>query len=229
LTMDESTPSMPPTDATGHKCPLCRTADPKHFHQDRRRQYLRCRRCRLVFVPPEQFLSREDEKAEYDLHQNNPADPGYRKFLGRLFLPLGQRLAPGSRGLDFGSGPGPTLSVMFEEAGHAMAIYDPFYAPDPPVLDQIYDFITATEVLEHLHQPGRELQRLWNHLRPGGILGVMTRLVLNRTAFSGWRYKDDRTHVSFFSQGTFRWLAAGWQAEMVVIDPEVVLFLKPAE
>ena len=37
------------------------------------------------------------------------------------------------------------------------------------------------------------------------------------------------THVSFFSEDTFRWLAAGWQAEMVVADPGVVLFYKPAE
>jgi len=52
--------------------------------------------------------------------KNSPDDPRYRAFLSRLFIPLNERIAPESCGLDFGSGPGPTLSVMFEEQGHTM-------------------------------------------------------------------------------------------------------------
>jgi len=32
------------------------------------------------------------------------------------------KIAPISLGLDFGSGPGPTLSLMLEEQGHRVAI-----------------------------------------------------------------------------------------------------------
>ncbi|MCE8011765.1 class I SAM-dependent methyltransferase [Billgrantia desiderata] len=189
-------------------CPLCACPHSRHFHRDARRDYYRCDNCRLVFVPPEQRLSPEQERAVYDQHQNRPDDPGYRRFLSRLFEPLQHRLAPGASGLDFGAGPGPTLSLMFEEAGHPMAIYDPFYAPDASVLERRYDFITATEVVEHLFAPGRELARLAALLPSGGWLGLMTKRVTGEEAFARWHYILDPTHVCFFSEASFEWLAA---------------------
>ncbi|CAM3560330.1 class I SAM-dependent methyltransferase [Halomonas lysinitropha] len=188
-------------------CPLCASSDTEHFHRDVRRDYHRCRHCSLVFVPPAQRLGPAEERAVYDQHENSPDDPGYRRFLSRLFDPLRERLRPGARGLDFGSGPGPTLSVMFEEAGHPMAIYDPFYALDTRVLERSYDFITATEVVEHLFAPGRELARLVDRLPSGGWLGLMTKRVTDPSAFARWHYLLDPTHVVFFSEATFVWLA----------------------
>lgn len=175
-------------------------------------------------MPPEYHLSLEEEKAEYDLHQNSPLDQGYRTFLGRLFEPIQARISPHSRGLDFGSGPGPTLSVMFEEAGHPMAIYDPFYAPDPSPLSTQYDFVTASEVVEHLRNPQEDLAQLCSCVRPGGLLGIMTKLALDSAAFAGWHYKNDRTHVSFFSRQTFTWLAQEWGANVSFVGKDVTLF-----
>jgi len=192
-------------------CPLCASLDSRHFHRDRRRDYFRCVSCRLVFVPPGQHLSPAQEKAVYDQHQNRPDDPAYRRFLSRLFEPLAQRLAPGARGLDFGAGPGPTLSVMFEEAGYPMTIYDPYYAADSSVLvrrnEPSYDFITATEVAEHLAAPGREFARLVTLLPEGGWLGLMTKRVNSEEAFARWHYILDPTHICFFSEASFEWLA----------------------
>ena len=145
-------------------CPLCQAKDTLKIYTDKDREYRQCQICQLIFVPPNFFLSTDDEKARYDTHQNSPEDLKYRAFLSRLFIPIQDRLAPGSYGLDFGSGPGPTLSVIFEEAGHSMAIYDHFYAQNPAVLDTPYDFITATEVVEHLHHPKQELDRLWTKI-----------------------------------------------------------------
>ncbi len=205
---------------------MCGGAEVADFWKDRRRDYLRCHGCQLVFVPEDQHLSSGDEKAEYDLHQNCPDDEGYRRFLGRLAEPLIDRLQPGSVGLDFGCGPGPTLPVMFEEVGHHMTVYDLFYAPAPKVFKDTYDFIAATEVVEHLHRPGEELDRLWDILNPGGWLGVMTKMVIDREAFSRWHYKEDPTHVCFFSRDVFSWLAASWQTTPVFIGNDVVLLNK---
>jgi hypothetical protein len=206
-------------------CPLCAARDAHPYHRDARRDYLQCLNCDLVFVPPWQRLAPVDEKAVYDRHENSPDDPGYRRFLSRLFDPLRERLAPGARGLDFGAGPGPTLSVMFEEAGHPMAIYDPFYAPDTRVFECRYDFITATEVVEHLYTPGRELERLAGLLTEGGWLGVMTKRVLSRDAFARWHYIQDPTHVVFFSEASFRWLARRLGMRVEFPAPDVVLLL----
>lgn len=207
------------------QCPLCSSAT-KQYHQDRRRVYYQCQCCRLVFVLPEAFLSLAEEKAVYDLHQNAPDDAGYRKFLSRISRPLHKRLRPASRGLDFGSGPGPTLSVMFEQLGHSMAIYDPFYAPDGSALAKEYDFVTATEVVEHLRRPQVSLNRMWRRVKPGGYLGIMTKLVIDRAAFANWHYKNDDTHICFFSRETFAWLAHVWGTAPLFVSKDAILFRK---
>ena len=207
-------------------CPLCQTKNTDKFHRDKKRDYWKCPTCRLIFVPPEQFLSREAEKAEYEHHENSPDDPEYRRFLGRLFNPLKERLNPKSSGLDFGSGSGPTISVMFQEAGHSMAIYDPFYAQNPLVFEKKYDFITATEVVEHLHQPKKELDRLWGCLKTGGWLGIMTKLAPEGDEFKGWHYTNALSHVCFFARETFEWLANQWSAEVNFVEKDVILLRK---
>ena len=228
-------------------CPLCTARQGAVFFEgnggafrEHPRTYFRCGICDLIFASASQLLSPQDEKAEYDRHQNNPADQGYRRFLSRLYEPLQNRLGDHSRGLDFGSGPGPTLSVMLEEAGHAVALYDPFYAPDPSVLLQTYDFVTATEVVEHLHYPRRDLEQLWICLKPGGWLGIMTKLaysevdrsdennsLITRATFATWHYKDDLTHVCFFSRKTFLWLSQLWRCQLAFIGNDVILLRKP--
>jgi SAM-dependent methyltransferase len=210
----------------GSFCPLCHQKNLSHFAQHGEREYRLCHTCHLIFVSAEQHLSAAEEKARYDQHNNGPDDQNYRAFLSRMFIPMQERLAPKSCGLDFGSGPGPTLSRMFEEAGYRMRIYDPFYAPDLAALDQSYDFITATEVVEHLHHPGFELERLWSLLTPGGLLGIMTQLVPDPLPFTEWHYLRDPTHVCFFSSTTGEWLAKHWQAAFTCMGNSVLLFSK---
>jgi SAM-dependent methyltransferase len=207
-------------------CPLCGEKSSPLFFSGPIRNYYRCRGCRLIYISPDQLPSGSEEKSRYDQHQNSPDDPEYRKFLSRLFLPLRARLSPGSHGLDFGSGPGPTLSVMLEEAGHTMVLYDHIYNRDPSALEKQYDFITATEVLEHLHHPGRELEKLWNCLKPGGSLGIMTGLALGEDKFASWYYIRDPTHVCFFCRETFEWLSVRWEAECDFVGEGTVIMNK---
>jgi hypothetical protein len=209
------------TDST--HCPLCNATASQPFFADARRTYLRCGVCALVFVPAEFHLSAEEEHAEYDKHENDVDDEGYRRFLSRLFVPLNETLGEASQGLDFGCGPGPALAAMFREAGHTVALYDPFYAPDTSVLNGNYDFISATEVVEHLYLPGHELSRLWRILSVGGTLGVMTKLVIDLEAFSRWHYKNDPTHVCFFSRQTWQWWAQQHGARLTFAAADVVL------
>jgi hypothetical protein len=208
-------------------CPLCGGEQIQDFHQDQRRHYLRCETCALVFVPSRFHLDSVREKAEYDLHRNEVSDLGYRQFLTRLAHPLLSRMPDGCRGLEFGCGPGPALAAMLEEAGHTVSLYDPFYFPDRSVLQDDYDFVTATEVVEHLHRPGEELEMLWSQLRIGGWLGIMTKLVIDAQAFSRWHYKNDLTHVCFFSRATWKWWAESNTAELDIIGDDVILLRRP--
>ena len=141
--------SSDPREASAGACPVCLGAATRRFMQVDGRTYLRCAACEATFVPPAQRPAAEVERAEYELHRNDPADAGYRHFLDRLAVPLLARLAPASTGLDYGCGPGPVLADMLRAAGHAMTLYDPFFAPDPAALARTYDFVTCTEVAEH--------------------------------------------------------------------------------
>ncbi|MGR9072298.1 MAG: class I SAM-dependent methyltransferase [Gammaproteobacteria bacterium] len=206
-------------------CPLCGGIS-YSFHADKKRDYLRCGGCALVFVPPGQHLGAAEEKAVYDLHRNGPEDAGYRRFLSRLLEPLCLRLKPGDKGLDFGCGPGPTLSVMLAERGYETDLYDPYYADDRTVLDRRYDFIACTETAEHFREPGREFDLLMKLLEPGGLLGLMTKLVTDREAFARWHYKNDPTHICYFSRETFSMLAARHDCELEIIGGDVILMNK---
>jgi SAM-dependent methyltransferase len=189
--------------------------------------YWRCAVCEVRFLDPCQWPQPQDEHAEYLRHENNPGDSGYRRFLSRLAAPLLDRLAPGLKGLDYGCGPGPALAAMLREAGHSMALFDPFFQPDQQPLTETYDFITCTEVAEHFHRPAQEFDRLDAMLRPGGWLGVMTCFQTDDARFANWHYRKDPTHVVFYRETTFRIIAAqrGWTCEIPVKD--VVLMQKP--
>jgi SAM-dependent methyltransferase len=207
-------------------CPLCGGAAAPWF-VDGTRDYLRCGHCGFVHVPAAQRLSRQAERDYYLTHRNETGDPGYRAWLSRLAVPLLERLPPHARGLDFGCGPAPALAAMLAEAGMEVALYDPQFAPDTSVFAQEWDFITATEVLEHLHRPAAELERLWSLLRPGGWLAVMTRRVPALAEFEHWHYRRDPTHIGFFAAQSFAWLAGRWGAELELRHDDVALLGKP--
>jgi hypothetical protein len=208
------------------KCLLCeadRSALRTHAHG---RSYYQCERCRLTFVDPGQRLEAEAERAHYGTHENDPHDPRYRRFLSRLAEPLLARLNDGAEGLDYGSGPGPALPLMLEERGCRVRIYDPFFAPDRSALNRTYDFVTATEVVEHFYSPRQEFHRLDRLLRPGGWLGVMTEVLDDERDISLWRYARDPTHVVFLSPATLGWLAEHHAWQLVTPQQGVALFRK---
>jgi SAM-dependent methyltransferase len=208
------------------RCPLCSSEDLGSFFEDKKRIYLHCFYCRLVFVTGHYRLSSEDERAIYDLHENNPQDPGYRKFLTRLSTPLLEKLDKRQKGLDFGCGPGPALSGLFEERGHEVDLYDPFYHNDPSVFYKKYDFICATEVVEHMSDPNKDFTALFKMLKPGGWLGIMTKLVIDEHAFRQWHYIRDMTHICFYSRRTFEYLAQRFNADLSFVANDVVLLNK---
>ena len=180
------------------------------------RQFFNCSVCALIFLAPEYRLSPEEEFRRYQNHQNSPDDQNYRAFLERLTNPLIKNLKPRANGLDYGCGPGPTLSVIMEERGFPTAVYDPCFFKDEKVLTQTYDFITCSEVAEHFWDPRKEFVLFSKLLKPGAWLAVMTEWVKPEQSFESWHYPKDPTHVSFYSPQTMEWIARqyGWKIQM---------------
>ncbi len=207
-------------------CPLCGSTHTGAYFSNKDASYYSCSQCDLIFTLKSYHLSDADEKSRYDAHQNNPKDQGYRKFLSQVFDPVIDYINPDAKGLDFGCGPGPTLSVMFEEQGYVVDLFDKFYANDQSIFNNQYDFITATEVVEHLAKPGNELNRLYSMLNKNGVLAIMTKMINEKTDFKSWYYKDDPTHICFFSKNTMQYLARMWAAKLKFYGNDVALFFK---
>ncbi|MGY6588487.1 MAG: class I SAM-dependent methyltransferase [Wenzhouxiangella sp.] len=215
------------SDTPGLACLVCEQARARPFMTVDGRAYWRCDHCLATFLDPAQQPTLAAERAEYDLHQNHPDDPGYRRFLAQLATPMLAELKAASDGLDFGCGPGPALHHLLEAEGHRLTLWDPLYFPNPQALERDYDFVTATEVVEHFHRPAESFRLLDRLLRPGGMLGLMTRLQTDDARFAGWHYRRDPTHVVFYRAETLRLLAGqhGW--EVMAITPAWALFRKP--
>lgn len=207
-------------------CPLCHSNQLKAYFKSQKADYWVCLRCDLVFMDMRFYLDEAQEKQRYDTHQNNPDDANYRQFLSQVFNPVIKIIKPGSKGLDFGSGPGPTLSLMFEQQGHRVDLFDKFYANNQAIFSKKYDFITATEVLEHLRSPFDELNRLYDMLNNSGVLAVMTCMLNDSIDFELWYYKNDPTHICFFSKTTMQYLAKIWGANVQFYNNNVAIFFK---
>lgn len=207
------------------QCPLCLARKPlKNIRGADQRRYRLCGGCSLIFTDPQCYLSTAEEKAHYETHENSIENGSYVGFLNRLVEPMLPYLDRHMRGLDYGCGPGPTLSVMMQRRGIECEDYDPLFVKrklQPP-----YDFITATECFEHFHRPGEEIQRIASLLRPGGLLGVMTERWQSEEAFADWYYTRDPTHVSFYHTETFDYLCRRFGFSRVWMDDKQVMILR---
>lgn len=189
-------------------CPLCGSA---HIGTDFTRPpgvtYLCCNQCDLIFLEPRFHLDLPSEKAQYDLHENDVHDERYQNFMDPLIKKLLEN-SPGPRGLDFGSGSTSVLQHLLAPQGFEISLYDKFYFSDTQTLERSYDFLFASEVVEHLAKPLDEFELFQRLLKPGGILVIGTSLHDDVLDLARWSYAMDPTHISFFSKKTFRWLAS---------------------
>jgi SAM-dependent methyltransferase len=108
--------------------------------------------------------------------------------------------------LDYGCGSDSVISKLLSEKKYIISKFDPFYENNPKVLENKYDFIIACEVVEHFHFPKEEFQSLKVLLKANGELLIMTHLYDSSIDFEKWYYKNDFTHVFFYTEETFEWI-----------------------
>ena len=190
------------------------------------RDFMVCFNCDLIFVPNQYHLTEEEQINRYLQHNNDPNDPGYRNFLSKIIKPLINNILPGSNGLDYGSGPGPTLSLMLKEIGFYVEIFDIYFSPDTTVLSRKYDFITCSETAEHFVCPRKEFDRFNMMLKNYGCLAIMTSMINSKDDFLTWHYNRDPTHLSFYTKNTMSWISKNYNWEISFYGSSVVLFKK---
>lgn len=222
------------SDAINIPCLICSKSCTEILHHKIlkngvRRDFIRCTNCEFIFVPPAQHIPLLEQKKFYNHHQNSPEQTGYIEHLKSLARPMLPYLKPTDRGLDYGSGPGPTLHTIFAKEKITVQNYDPLYAPDQNLLSYEYDFVVSTEVVEHFTAPRSDWQTLHHLLKPSGTLGIMTQFQptpLSPKTFADWWYHRDVTHIGFYTPKTFEWLAKNLGFEVLLCENPIVIFKK---
>jgi cyclopropane fatty-acyl-phospholipid synthase-like methyltransferase len=207
-------------------CILCGTEGTECFFADKRRSFLRCPNCDLVFVPREQLLSLADERARYDQHHNTECDQAYLSYVDSCIAELHCLPLAGARILDFGCGQHAVMTARLRGQGLDCTGYDPLYQLGTRALAETYDVIAAVEVVEHLRDLRHEFDRIANCLAPGGHLFLRTLLRAADIPFATWWYKNDSTHVNFFSAVTMRFVARRWNLLCDVCDGRQITVLR---
>ena len=120
---------------------------------------------------------------------------------------------------------GEDLAIKFlKEKGYNLSLYDPIYHNFPELLEQEYDYIFACEVIEHLHNPYEEFNRLRAILKPEGKLYCMTHLYDDTIDFDRWYYKNDFTHVFIYTATTIDWVAKNCGFDNYTINNRLIIF-----
>ncbi len=189
--------------------------------------YYDCSHCRAIVKDPALMPPETEEKARYETHNNDVYDSRYQKFTMPVTRFVLDHFTPDHKGLDFGSGTGPVISKMLEDKGYTIDQYDPYFAPFPGKLKKKYHYIVACEVIEHFYAPGKEFDRLFDMLLPGGMLIAMT-LVYDdqRMDFRKWGYRYDPTHVIFYRRDTIRYIASRYGVHLQHMDDRLIVFQK---
>jgi hypothetical protein len=205
-------------------CLLCNTSNTDLFYHYKDRKFYHCKTCGSVFISRAELPSKVAEKERYLAHQNNIADSGFQKFVSPIVTAVQQNQTKEQTGLDFGAGTGPVISKLLGDSGYTMTLYDPFFHPDTSVLDANYNFIVCCEVIEHLHQPLQEFKLLKRILKETGVLYCMTDLLPEKEAFKTWYYKNDFTHVIFYTPQSLEWIREKVGFKNLTIEKRLIRF-----
>ncbi len=220
-----SPPENQNPDESSPTCSLC-TGKSRLFFQGFNRSFYICNVCQLVFVPPWEHLTTAQEKKRYLLHNNDPRDKGYQNFLKPVCQQVMLHHKLPASGMDFGSGTGSPLPMMLQSQGFNVKVFDPLFSPDHKLLHKKYDFITCTEVVEHMRTPGQDILTMWNLIKLGGSLYIKTQFRLPEYDFGQWAYMRDLTHVCFYSKKTMYWLATFLSANLLLPGSNITILSK---
>ncbi|MDC7241143.1 MAG: class I SAM-dependent methyltransferase [Spirochaetales bacterium] len=197
-------------------CPLCSEPAGPFYEITRKtggfRSFSHCPSCSFVFQ--DRLPEEEEERERYELHRNNPEDKGYINWLESFVKSAVLPWYESGQILDYGSGPRPVLTELLSARGYSVSSYDPYFAPSWPE-EGPFSLILLCEVLEHINDPVSDFRRLYDAADEGAVLSVMTQFLPSnsRDDFKGWWYKEDPTHIRFFTPLSLKILGekSGWE------------------
>ncbi len=205
------------------QCPFCNN-DSFIEENIQNKRYLQCVPsnsnvgCGGFFLYPDFFAQLNEQKERYMLHTNSlgakSETNGYRKYLEKFLATVldyeKTKVLNGEvrRLFDYGSGPSPALVELLGEYSRDLAFvneveikhWDPFFYPEGDFFSNGADIVFCLEVIEHFENPIEGFQGLARACSYGGLVAVKTMIAPSTfEQFAKWWYKDDFTHVSFYT------------------------------
>ncbi|MGL4981308.1 MAG: class I SAM-dependent methyltransferase [Treponemataceae bacterium] len=200
--------------------------------------YHHCDFCHGIFKDPSCFCSPDDQKNRYEKHNNTLENQSYKKYLQDYLQKIDLFFQKQSKQigcfLDFGSGVFPAMEALLKEENNFKSLletqifsYDIFFANYPKILEKKFDGINCLEVAEHFENPLKEFSLLYKLCKEDGYVIVSMQFVDFCDDFSLWWYKEDSTHVSFYSKKSLQILAkrVGFSS-FIEIDKNIIALKK---
>ncbi len=206
------------------QCSLCRSIKTVLFFKTKKRVYYKCNNCDAICLHPDFYLDPLSEKERYDKHSDDIEDKGYQNFVLPLVKGVINNFKTTRIGLDYGCGKTAIVKQLLQRKGFTINGYDPIYFPTIDTLKFKYDFITCCEVAEHFYNPCTEFKKIHQMLLPTGKLFLKTYLYDSTIDFSTWWYKNDPTHVVFYTTKSLQFIkeAIGFN-ELTIFNDHIVL------
>lgn len=204
-------------------CPLCQNIETSLHFEDRKRIFIFCPQCYLIFVPQQYHCGTDQEKARYDHHNNHPESqtyPAYQKWMEDFLF----WCSPQGEILDYGCGIYPVMSHLLKRKGIPCDCYDPYYFSDLTVLREAYDSLLVSEVVEHFRQPAQDWTKMLHFLKDDGHLFIRTSFWDKLKDWKNWSYQRDVTHVTFYHQKTLTYLSEHFRLDLVRFENDKVEF-----
>ena len=201
-------------------CKICSSKTVRIENSKKDIIYYNCINCDFIFINESNINTPKNERLRYLKHNNTLDNNNYVK----IFKELIEKYIICSKNkirriLDFGCGSIPVFAKLLKDNGFIVDVYDKYFFPHKDYFKKKYDLITLIEIIEHLKNPLKELIHLKNLLNKKGLFIIKTLFhPENNDIFLKWWYKEDFTHISFFSQKTFKFLAKLLNMKLLIIN-----------
>ena len=197
-------------------CPLC-GGEKYFFKRYNRRSYYKCEKCKGVSLDKNYYPTPEEEKKRYLEHNNDVHDIRYQNFVSPIVSAIRNDFTKQHKGLDYGAGTGPVITKLLTDYSYDIKPYDPYFYNYPDYLKQKYDYIACCEVIKHFYNPYNEFRKLKRMLNKDGKLYCKTELLKENITFENWYYKNDLTHVFFYTEKSLQWVKENFSFSNIII------------
>lgn len=235
----------------GIECKVCHNADPQLFklaYQKPDLEVVECEKCSFVFIPPyyRKQLTYEQYKDESVLNQIRAGNDWVKIQRHKLRFKLIKKYKPKGKLFDLGVGWGHFLYtgklLGYETSGIEISEMPYTYAKedlklnvqhvdffDYPEEKEQYDLITMWDVLEHIDDCDRVIDKCANILKDEGVIVIQVPQI---DSYFAKKYKEKwkmmgLDHVNYFSKKTITNLLEqyGLQVKTIKSSLEIKLFI----